>query len=167
VRLWGDRDLRVAKILHNLSGIAYYRDRPAESEQFVRRALAIREAALPDDDPDLAGSREAMALLLQKEGRHAESEKLLERLAASAEKVFGPDHPELARTLMNLGLAREDLGRQAEARQIFERALAIDEKTLEPTHPQRVRARDNFARHCREVPLPDAASRELCRRHGL
>jgi tetratricopeptide (TPR) repeat protein/predicted Ser/Thr protein kinase len=167
VRLWGDRDLRVAKILHNLSGIAYYRDDRAGSEQFIRRALAIREAALPDDDPDLAGSREAMALLLQKEGRSAEAEKLLERLAASAEKVFGPDHPELARTLMNLGLAREDLDRQAEARRIFERSLAIDEKALEPGHPQRIRARDNLARHCREVPLADAASRELCRRHGL
>jgi tetratricopeptide (TPR) repeat protein len=166
-RLWGDHDLRVAKILHNLSGIAYYRDDRAGSERFIRRALTIREAALPDDDPDLAGSREAMALLLQKEGRTAEAEQLLEHLAASAEKVFGPDHPELARTLMNLGLAREDQGRQAEARQIFERSLAIDEKALAPDHPQRVRARDNLARHCREVPLPDAASRELCRRHGL
>jgi hypothetical protein len=48
----------------------------------LRRALAIREAVLPDDDPDLAGSREALALFLQKEIhglRDAESRELCRR----------------------------------------------------------------------------------------
>jgi serine/threonine-protein kinase len=165
--LWGDRDPRTAKVLHNLAGIAYYRDRTDEAERLLRRALAIREAALPDDDPDLAGTREALALLLQKRGQAAEAEEILRRLAATAEKVYGPDHPELARTLLNLGLACADLGQHAEARRLFERSLAIDEKALEPGHPQLVRARDTLAGHCREAPLRDAESRELCRRHGL
>ena len=64
----------MAKVLHNLAGIAYYRQRIAEAERLLRRALEIREAVLPDDDPDLAGSREALALLLLERGLTAEAE---------------------------------------------------------------------------------------------
>ncbi|MES1244771.1 MAG: serine/threonine-protein kinase [Acidobacteriota bacterium] len=163
-RLWGDRDPRTAKVLHNLSGIALFRGRVEEAERLQRRVLAIREGLLPDDHPDLMGSREALALMLQKRGAVAEAETLLERLAATAERVYGPDHPELAKTLSNLGAARAALGRHAEARRLYERSLAIVEKTLEPGHPQRVRARETLALHCREGHgLPD----DLCRRHGL
>ncbi len=166
-RLWGDNDPRVAKVLHNLSGIAYYRGHTAESEKLLRRALAIREA-LPDDDPELAGSREALALLLLDRGEAAEAAEILEPLAATVEKIYGGDHPELARTLLNLGLARSRLGQDAVARRLFERALSIAEQTLEPGQPLLVRARQMLAEHCARVrDLPDTASRELCRRHGL
>src|SRR4029077_8778741 len=102
-RLWGPNDPRVAKVLHNLSGIAYYREDFAEYERLLQRALAIREATLPADDLDLAGSREALALLRLKQGRPAEAAQLLERLEATYEKVYGPWHPQLPKTLLHLG----------------------------------------------------------------
>ena len=159
---------RVAKVLHNLSGIAYYRERIDEAERLQRRALAIREATLQEDDRDLAGSREALALLLRKQGKPAAAAEILERLAAAPEKVYGPEHPELAQTLLKLGLAYEDLDRDIEAGRLFERSLSIDEKALEPGHRQLERARDTLASHCREARgLRNAESRELCRKHGL
>ncbi len=136
-QLWGDRDPRVAKVLHNLGGIEYYRRRIPEAERLLQRALEIREATLPPDDLDLAGSREAIALLRRDQRRPAESAPLLERLVVTAERVYGPEqHPEFARTLFNLGLARKALGEDVAARQLIERALAIDERALAPDHPQ-------------------------------
>jgi tetratricopeptide (TPR) repeat protein len=131
-----------------------------EYERLLRRALAIREATLPEDDRDLAGSREALALLLQNQGKAAAAAEILERLASTTEKVYGPEHPEVARTLLNLGLAYAALGRNAAAQRLFERSFAIDEKALEPGHPQRVRARETLAEHRREHGRPPETPRQ-------
>src|SRR4029077_18145831 len=129
-RLWGPNDPRVAKVLHNLSGIAYYREDFAEYERLLQRALAIREATLPADDLDLAGSREALALLRLKQGRPAEAAQLLERLEATYEKVYGPWHPPLAQTLHIRALAPAAPRRDEPARQLLERSVAITERAL-------------------------------------
>jgi tetratricopeptide (TPR) repeat protein len=137
----------VAKVLHNLSGIAYYRGRAADAERLLERSLAIREATLARDDPDLAGSYEALALVRQRQGRVAEAAALLERQLATIEKIYGTEHPEVARVLLNLGLARADLGEDDDARRLMERALAMAERTLKPGQPLLARALGSLADH--------------------
>jgi Tfp pilus assembly protein PilF len=146
-RLWGERDPRVAKVLHNLSGIAYYRGRAADAERLLERSLAIREATLARDDPDLAGSFEALALLRQRQGRAAEAAALLERQLATVEKIYGTEHPEVARVLLNLGLARADLGEDDDARRLMERSLTMAERTLKPGQPLLARVLGSLADH--------------------
>jgi hypothetical protein len=82
----------VARVLHNLSGIVYYRHRgeTAEYERLVLRALAIREAALPKDDLDLAGTREALALLRRNQGRLTEAAAQGVELAVCRLDTFTP-----------------------------------------------------------------------------
>lgn len=145
--LFGPRDLRVAKILHNLSGIAYYRGDSVATEALISRAIEIREAVLDEDDLELAGSREVLALLRRQQGRLAEAAALLEGLVAANERVLGPRHPQLARALVNLGLTRQSLGEHEAALTLLERAVAINEATLSPDHPQLVRSLALLAEH--------------------
>ncbi len=146
-RVYGSSDPRVAKVLHNLSGIALYRNDLEAAEVLIQRALEIRQASLREDDLELAGSREALAILRQRQGRTSEAADLLEDLAARTEGIYGAEHPQLARTLLNLGQARAELGEAEVAGQHFERALAICEKALAPDHPQHLRAMAVLANH--------------------
>ncbi|MDY7095077.1 MAG: tetratricopeptide repeat protein [Acidobacteriota bacterium] len=151
-KLYGPESLQVAKTLHNLSGVAYYRAVPDDAIALLQRSLAIRESRLDEDDLDLAGSREALALMLQRQGRLAEAEALLKPLLTTVERVYGEDHPEVARILLNLGLVRTELGEEAAARALFDRALDIQERTLAPNQRMLIRTLEAMA--------------ELHRKHG-
>lgn len=149
-RLFGKEDLRVAKVLHNLSGIAYYRSREeparlAEAEALLRRALSIRERSLPADDLELAGSREALALLRRGQKQPAEAAELLEAVVLTSERIYGPDHPELARALLNLGLARTETGEFERAGALLSRAWSIFERRHGPEHKLTVKTLADLA----------------------
>lgn len=130
---------QLARILHNLAGLAHQREDFGECERLLQRTLAIRERILEPDDLDLIETREALAVLLLALERPAEATALLEQLRPQVEKIYGESHPTLARVLFNLALAWEETGHRAEAEALLEKAAAIAETHLAAGHPVRLK----------------------------
>ena len=80
-----------APTLHNLATLYLDTDRPALAEPLHRRALALREAALGPDDPDVLASLDGLARACLAQGRYAESDRLEARAAALRTKLARAD----------------------------------------------------------------------------
>jgi tetratricopeptide (TPR) repeat protein len=107
----------------------------AQAEPLLRRALAINEASLGDDHPNVAACLNNLSQLLQATNRFAEAEPLMRRALAIDEARFGEDHPNVATRLNNLALMLQSTSRLAEAEPLFRRALAINEASFGKNHP--------------------------------
>ena len=116
-----------------------------EAIALARRALEIREKALPPDHPDVATSLDNLAALYKIQGRYKDAEPLHRRALAIYEKSLGPEHPDVAITLNNLASLYDDQGRYADAEPLHRRALAIREKVLPPDHPDVAQSCSNLA----------------------
>lgn len=106
-----------------------------EAEQLIRRALAIHEAALGGDNPQVAATLHNLATLLQGRGRYADAESLYHHALAIYEAALGPNHSGVAIGLNNLGQLLLDTGRFAEAEQTMRRALDTNVSTFGEDHP--------------------------------
>ena len=62
--------------LHGLGNVCRDQQRYSEAEAHYERALTLREASLPADDPDLIGLREDYVVLLRATGREEEARDL-------------------------------------------------------------------------------------------
>ncbi len=131
-------------LFNNLGLLFHVKARFAESEQLERRAVAIGEATLQPNDPELATRLNNLAALLRDTNRPAEAEPLYRRALAIDEASFGPDHPNVARDLNNLALLLQD-NRSREAEPLLRRSLAISEASFGPDHPNVARALNNLA----------------------
>lgn len=69
----------MADTLNDLAGLLQATGRYAEAEPLYRRDLAISEAALGPEHPDVATSLNNLAALLQTMGRYTEAEPLYRR----------------------------------------------------------------------------------------
>lgn len=67
----------LATHLHNFSTVLRDLGKGHEAEPIARRALAIRQRFLPEDDPDVATCLTNVALLLDDAGKLEEGEPLL------------------------------------------------------------------------------------------
>ncbi|MEM6783578.1 MAG: tetratricopeptide repeat protein, partial [Bacteroidota bacterium] len=119
--------------------------RYAEAVPLAREALAILEAALGPDHPDVALSLNNLAFLLRATGDYAGARPLLERALAIRETALGPGHPRVATSLNNLAGLLEATGDYVGARPLYERALAIRETALGPGHPRVATSLNNLA----------------------
>jgi tetratricopeptide (TPR) repeat protein len=108
---------------------------PAAAEPLFRRALAIRESALPPDHPELARSLGNLGHALLAAGRAKEATPLLRRAAAIAEAAFITPRPELAEALANLASLLLWEGEWAEGEALFRRALTIQATARGAEHP--------------------------------
>jgi tetratricopeptide (TPR) repeat protein len=103
------------------------RGQPRQARPIAERALAVTEAALPPDDPDVAERHDelgrSLLMLGDLEGARAE----VQRALAIDEIAYGPDHPYVATDHGTLGDVLRDLGDLVGAREEYERALAIRE----------------------------------------
>jgi tetratricopeptide (TPR) repeat protein len=109
--------------------------RPADARPLAERALAITEATLDKDHPDVANRLTLLAGIVRDLGLSREARPLAERALAIDEAALGPKHLEVATDLNNLAAIMRDLGLSREARPLAERALAITEAALGPGHP--------------------------------
>ncbi len=112
----------------------------AEAELLMRRALAIDEASLGPEHPDVARDLNNVALLLKATNRLAEAEPLMRRVVTILEKSLGREHPSVATALNNLAHLSN---RPAEP--LMRRALAIDEASLGSEHPDVATVLNNLA----------------------
>ena len=118
----------------------------AEAEPLLRRALAIREAAVGSESPDVAGTLNNLAAVCRAQGRRGEAEVLYRRTLDIYHKTLGPQHPSTAIVLSNLGDLYYDRRQYAEAESAYRRALTIQEKVLGLSHPQVANSLDNSPR---------------------
>ena len=81
----------------------------------MQRALAIREAVLGAEHPDVATSLNNLAWLYQARGRYEAAEPLYQRALAIHEAVLGAQHPDVATSLNNLAELYWAQGRYGEA----------------------------------------------------
>jgi hypothetical protein len=99
----------------------------AREEPLKRRALALGEASLGPEHPEVATRLNNLAQLLQDTNRLGEAEPLMCRALAITEASYGCDHPDVARDLNNLALLLQATNRLGEAEPLMRSALAIDE----------------------------------------
>jgi tetratricopeptide (TPR) repeat protein len=106
-----------------------------QAKDLLERALAIAEAALDPSDPNVAGRRNNLGIVLWELGDFPGAKTQYERALAIDEAAYGPDHPDVGRDRNNLGNVLQDLGDLPGAKTQYERALAIHEAALGPDHP--------------------------------
>jgi tetratricopeptide (TPR) repeat protein len=127
-----------------------------QSEPLKRQALAIGEARLGPDHPEVATRLNNLAQLLQDTDRLEEAEPLMRRALAIDEASFGPDHPNVAIRLNNLAQLLQATDRLEKAEPLMRRALAILRTSLGEDHSLTAKVRRNLASW--EPRLEDPAS---------
>jgi tetratricopeptide (TPR) repeat protein len=99
--------------------------RLADARPLLERALAIDEATLDPDHPDVAASLNNLAGIMRELGLAEQARPLAERALAIDETALGPEHPSVVTDLDNLAAIMRDLGQAQEAQQLRERADSI------------------------------------------
>jgi tetratricopeptide (TPR) repeat protein len=125
----------VAASLSSLGEVHRQRGDLGSAIHHHRRALAIAEAALGGEHPDVGRILDNLVVATTAAGRYQEATALNRRVLAIKEKALGPDHPAVASAVMNdvvVALARR---RHRDARAHAERALGILERSVGPDHP--------------------------------
>ncbi len=120
--------------------------RYAEAIAYGEHALAIQEAALGRNHPDVATSLHELGRLYSTQGLYSRAEPLYQRALAIREAALGKNHPDVASTLNNLAVLYADQGVYERARPFYERALAIWESSLGRNHPHVAMLLNNLAR---------------------
>ncbi|CAN0457657.1 unnamed protein product, partial [Phaeothamnion confervicola] len=85
---------RVGQDSADLAILLYESGRIEEALPFIRRAMAIDEAAFGPEHPVVAERYNILATLLETLGRPAEADPFIRHAVLAAEKTLGPDHPD-------------------------------------------------------------------------
>jgi tetratricopeptide (TPR) repeat protein len=125
-----------------------------------RRALAIDEASLGADHPNVATHLNNLAGLLRADNRLAEAEPLYRRALAIDEVSLGADHPEVAIDLNNLATLLQGTNRAAGTEPLLRRALVVllvFQRNTGHAHPHRDLVSGNYAALLSELGHDQAA----------
>ena len=126
-------DLERARLLADRGLLGKIVGRLAESEDLLRRSLALGESL--GDPATIARALERLGATLVERGRIAAAEPVLERAVEVRREFQGDGHPDLATALNDLALQKAHRGLLAEARELLDRALDIRRRVLGPGHP--------------------------------
>ncbi len=117
-----EQPLVQAQMLDALGRVNEQLGRFAESEQMLRRALALRRAQQGVNHPDVAATLINLSSAVRQLGRGAEALQLAREALAIQERALGPGHPDMATTLRRMS----DLTADASvAESLIRAALAI------------------------------------------
>lgn len=123
---------------------AYQNGQETDAERFYLAALEDVGSA-SSEDPRLAVTLNALAVLYHAQRKYAQAESLYQRVLKLLEQTVGPEHPTLATTLNNLAIVYEAQDQYSMAEPLYQRALTLIERTLGPEHPNLAAALDNYA----------------------
>lgn len=115
-----------------------------QAKALLEQALAIDEARLGPDHPNVAARLSNLGLVLHDVGNLEAARSAHKRALAVREARLGPDHPDVATSLSNLGTVLHDLGDLEDARGKHEQALAIRQARFGPNHPDVATSRANL-----------------------
>jgi CHAT domain-containing protein len=140
-----DARLQEAQQAQAEAGILYEAGRYSEAAEKLEHALAIREAALGKNHPDVAQSLNNLATLYSDQGMYGQAEPLYQRALAIREAALGTDHPNVATSLNNLAALYVKQGMYGQVEPLYQRALAIQEAALGKDHPHVATSLNNLA----------------------
>lgn len=147
-RLLGKNNLEIASSCHNVAWILLIQGKLDEAEPFVRTALRIRTSLL-GEHLDVAGSKSALAALLQAKRSYEAAEPLYIETLAMRRRLLREenrdDDREVATVLNNLGLLLRTTGRYSEAQPVLRESLKLHRKILGNEHPEVATSLNNLA----------------------
>ena len=132
-------------VLGDLADLVRVMGDPEQAKSLSERALAIKEAALGPDHPDVATMLDNSGVLYLDTGDHAEARSRFERALRIREASLGPEHPDAALSQINLGLVDASAGEHEHALARQQRALEIRRAALASDHPLLAEAHVNVA----------------------
>ncbi|MEM1056785.1 MAG: serine/threonine-protein kinase [Bacteroidota bacterium] len=133
VRRWGERDLRTAEVLAEIGTLRYYTGDSDGSADAHERVLAIEEAILAPDDPELVLTLGNLAVARTGQDRDEEAMALFERQIALLRTMDEP--VTLANALSNLGTIYFFLDREEDAADVQAESVALFREVLGNEHP--------------------------------
>ncbi|MEL6554132.1 MAG: tetratricopeptide repeat protein [Cyanobacteria bacterium J06621_11] len=139
------QSLARAEQLNEEAYALYQQGQYAEAILLLQEAIAIKEAALGPDHPEVATSLSNLAGLHRQQGNDATALPLYERVLSIRATALGPDHLEVAASLNNLAELHLEQGNYDIAMPLFERSLSIREAALGPNHPAVATSLNNLA----------------------
>jgi serine/threonine protein kinase/tetratricopeptide (TPR) repeat protein len=129
VTLWGDDSTGLVPMLNARGTVFDQRGESAAALADFARALAICEAHLSADHPDVAAILANMAIIEANGGQVRVAREHYERALAIQHRVLGEDHPDTGRTYLNLGTLLQQIADYDGAASRYEQALAIATKS--------------------------------------
>jgi tetratricopeptide (TPR) repeat protein len=151
-RLWSDIPAipkalarPLATQINNLAEFYRHQARFHEAEPLMERALAIDEAALGKDHPDVARDLNNLGQLYQDTNRLKEAEPMMQRAVEIFEKSLGENHPDVAAALSNLAQLYQATNRLKEAEPLIRRVVEILENPGGQPLPNYAGALNNLA----------------------
>ena len=128
----GEQPLARARLLDTIGRVYQQLELNEVAERALREALALREASLGPNHPEVGASLDHLGDLLWIRGNYPEAENVLRRALAIRERSLEQEPLAVADVLDNLGSVLEIQGRYAEAEPVIERGLALRERELGP-----------------------------------
>lgn len=125
IAAWGEHDLRVAEVSHNLGELYRLQGRFRDALVAGRRAVAAREAPLAPDHPLFANSLETIGKIEEETEDLAAAVRTYERVLQIRRAHRDASELPLAETLGNAGVLQHRLGNDAEALAQFREAREI------------------------------------------
>jgi tetratricopeptide (TPR) repeat protein len=121
------------------------RGRYREAVSLQRRALAIRQRHLGDEESETAKALNNLAFSLNASGNYAAAQPLYEKALRIWRTALGEEHPTTATSYNNVAHNLAAQGRRAEAQPLDEKALRIRRKALGDNHPDTAASYNNVA----------------------
>lgn len=110
-----------------LAGLLGHRQRFAEAEEAIARALARARAALGDKDAAVLGGLNDLGVALLSLGKASEAVDALSEALEGRRALMGPSDPKVVVTLSNLAQAYDAAGESERSLELMREALAIAE----------------------------------------
>lgn len=111
---------------------------------YLRRALAVRRAALGNEHPDVGGTLNNLGFTYDTRGDWKEAEQAYLEAGRVFEAAFGPDHDTAGRISMNLAVVYHRQNQFERAEEKYEAALENYLKFYGPDHPRPAGVRLNL-----------------------
>ena len=137
----GANSIAVAQNLGNLGECLYLEDKDSEAEPILRRALAIDRS---QPQISLDGTRDYLALLLERKGAYPEAGVLLRESAEITARNEGTQSNDYLVSLHNLAGAQIDMGDLEGAAKSEQEVLSTRRRIWGPSHPDTAYSLNNL-----------------------
>jgi tetratricopeptide (TPR) repeat protein len=138
-------ELLEAGLAREIGSLCRELGRYGDADQWLRRALEIRERVLGPNHIDTTASLDDFATLEFVRGDLAAAESIVRRSLAAHEAAQGPNHPATAGNLNNLATIYANQGNDTDAEPLYRRAISILDRAFGPDSPPTAAAFSNLA----------------------
>mmetsp|Transcript_61080 Transcript_61080/g.189212 ORF Transcript_61080/g.189212 Transcript_61080/m.189212 type:complete len:701 (-) Transcript_61080:223-2325(-) len=135
----------VALTYYNLSGLLAEQGKREQAEQYLRKALEIREREVGKGHAEVFVIMAGLNVLLSQQGKLAEAERLMRSLLDAQTQKLGNDHPDTISTVDNLAVVLYKQGRLDEAGPLIRRVISARERKLGKDHPDTLNSLNTLA----------------------